>query len=53
MLTFLSESARDFQETATVGGFNHGTHNSFDEIFTEAYDTLMSSGVDVMTGVND
>lgn len=53
MLTFLSESARDFQETATVGGFNNGTHNSFDEIFTEAYNTLMSNGVDVMTGVND
>ena len=52
MLTFLSESAKDFKETATVGGFNNGIKNSFDDIFTEAYDTMMGSGVDVMTDIN-
>lgn len=52
MLTFLSESAKDFKETATVGGFNNGINNSFDDIFTETYDSMMGNGVDVMTDVN-
>lgn len=54
MLTFLTESTKDFQETSTIGGFNHGaSKNSFDEIFTEAYNNLMGKGVDLMLDVNN
>ena len=53
MLTFLSESTSDFVATETVGGFNSGSQkNSFDDIFTEAYNDLMSNGVDLMVDVN-
>ena len=52
MLTFLSESAKDFQETATVGGFGAGHSNNFDDIFTEAYDSMLANGVDIMVDVN-
>ena len=52
MLTFLSESAKDFQETATVGGFGSGHSNNFDDIFTEAYDSMLANGVDIMVDVN-
>ncbi len=53
MLTFLTESTKDFQETSTVGGFNNGaTKNSFDSIFTEAYNNLMGKGIDLMMDVN-
>lgn len=51
-ISFLTESSRDFQETATIGGFKSGVSNSFDEIFTEAYDSMLSNGVDVMVDVN-
>ena len=54
MLTFLTESSKDFQETTTVGGFNNGTvKNDFDSIFTEAYNNLMGKGVDIMLDVNN
>ena len=54
MLTFLTESTKDFQETSTVGGFNNGaSKNSFDTIFTEAYNNLMGKGVDLMLDVNN
>ena len=54
MLGFLTESTKDFAETATVGGFNSGANkNNFDDIFTEAYDNMMSNGVNVMVDVND
>jgi hypothetical protein len=53
MVTFLTESSKDFQETSTVGGFTNGaSKNSFDEIFTEAYNNLMNKGVDLMLDVN-
>ena len=53
MLTFLSESTSDFVATETVGGFNSGSQkNSFDDIFTEAYNDLMANGVDLMVDVN-
>ena len=53
MLTFLSESTSDFVATETVGGFNSGSQkNSFDDIFTEAYNDLMVNGVDLMVDVN-
>ena len=54
MLTFLTESTKDFQETSTVGGFSNGaSKNSFDSIFTEAYNNLMGKGVDLMLDVNN
>lgn len=54
MLTFLTESTKDFQETSTIGGFNNGaSKNSFDAIFTEAYNNLMNKGVDLMLDVNN
>lgn len=54
MLTFLTESSKDFKETATVGGFNNGVaKNNFDAIFTESYDNLMNKGVDLMVDVNN
>ena len=54
MLTFLTESTKDFQETSTVGGFSNGSaRNSFDSIFTEAYNNLMGKGVDLMLDVNN
>ena len=53
MVTFLTESTRDFQETSTVGGFTNGaSKNSFDEIFTESYNNLMNKGVDLMLDIN-
>lgn len=52
MLTFLSESAKDFKETATVGGFTSGHSNGFDDIFTEAYDSMLANGIDVMVDIN-
>ena len=52
MLTFLS-NASDFVATETVGGFNSGSQkNSFDDIFTEAYNDLMANGVDLMVDIN-
>jgi len=53
MLTFLSNTSSDFVATETVGGFSNGsTKNSFDDIFTEAYNDLMANGVDLMVDVN-
>ena len=54
MLTFLTESSSDFVATETVGGFNSGAKkNTFDDIYTEAYNDLMSNGVDLMRDIND
>ena len=53
MLTFLTESSSDFVATETVGGFNNGSHmNSFDDIYSEAYNELMANGVDLMVDIN-
>lgn len=53
MLTFLTESSSDFVATETVGGFNNGSHkNSFDDIFTEAYNNLLANGCDLMVDIN-
>lgn len=54
MLTFLTESSRDFVATETVGGFNAGSNkNTFDDIYTEAYNDMMANGVDMMRDIND
>jgi len=53
MLSFLTESTKDFAETPTVGGFALGNKkNSFDDIFTETYNSMLSNGVDVMVDIN-
>lgn len=53
-LTFLTESTKDFHETNTVGGFTNGaSRNDFDSIFTEAYNTLMGKGIDLMLDVKE
>lgn len=49
MLTFLTESTRGFEETNSIGGFRNGSEqNSFDAIFTEAYNDMMAKGLDIM-----
>ena len=53
MLSFLTESTREFTETPTVGGFvNEKNKNTFDDIFTEAYNQMLSNNVDIMVDVN-
>lgn len=53
MVSFLSNSASDFVATETVGGFNNHVHmNSFDDIFTEAYNELMANSIDVKVDIN-
>lgn len=54
MLTFLTESSTDdFKVTETVGGFNNASRkNSFDDIFTEAYNEMMTNGIDLMVDIN-
>ena len=54
MLSFITESSANFKETDTIGGFMNGSSkNSFDSIFTEAYNNMMAAGVDVMRDIND
>lgn len=53
MLTFLTESTSDFKTTETVGGFNHNSmKNTFDDIYTEAYNNLLANGCDLMSDLN-
>lgn len=50
---FLTESARVFEETATLGSFERGTRaNDFDTTFQEARDMMLNKSVDIMRGVN-
>ena len=54
MVNFLTESSSDFAITETVGGFKNAGHkNTFDDIFTEAYNALMEGGIDFMVDVNE
>ena len=47
-LNFLVESAKDFQETPTVGGFGMGrTTNSFDSLFESVESQMLEKGYDV------
>lgn len=53
MLSFLTESSKNFEETATVGGFNaSASKNTFDDIFTATYEAMMESGTDLLTDLN-
>ena len=53
MLGFLTESSKDFQETTTVGGFRASAgKNSFDDTFTEAWNGMLTNGIDLMIDLN-
>lgn len=53
MLGFLTESSSTFQETATVGGFQASSgKNTFDDIFTEGYETMLTNGINIMSDLN-
>lgn len=53
MLNFLTESAKDFQETETIGSFSMGSEkNDFDSIYSHAYNTLIQENVDPMVDIN-
>lgn len=53
MVTFLTESTNDFVATETVGGFTNGNNaNSFDSVFKEAYEDLLTNSVDLMSDIN-
>ena len=54
MLNFLGDNTKNFEVTETVGGFNSGSSlNSFDDIYTEAYESLMAAGIDPMRDINE
>ena len=53
MLNFLTESSKDFQETKTIGSFSLGdSKNSFDTMYENAHDTLMSQNIDPKIDIN-
>ena len=53
MITFLTESSKDFEVTETVGGFNHSSSvNSFDDIFEEATQSIRANGIDPLVDIN-
>ena len=52
MLTFLTESSKDFQETDTIGSFKMGRQkNDFDQMYENAYNTLMSENINPMVDI--
>lgn len=53
MVSFLTESSKGFVATETVGGFNSANNkNTFDDIYTEAYNEMLANSVDVLTDIN-
>ena len=53
MLSFMTESTKDFQETKTAGSFGAGnTKNTFDSIYEAAYADLKSGSIDPMVDIN-
>lgn len=53
MLNFLTESSKDFQETKTIGSFSMGeSKNSFDAMYEDAHETLMSQNIDPKIDIN-
>ena len=52
MIAFLTESAVD--DSITIGGFTNGNHkNSFDQIYTESYNEMMSQKIDLKYDINE
>jgi hypothetical protein len=52
-LNFLSESTQNFVETPTIGGFGYASStNSFDDTFTEAYNTMLEKQVDITRDIS-
>ena len=53
MLNFLTESSKNFQETETIGSFSMGrSKNSFDVMYEDAHDSLMSQNIDPKVDIN-
>ena len=53
MLNFLTESSKNFQETETIGSFSMGrSKNSFDAMYEDAHDSLMSQNIDPKVDIN-
>lgn len=53
MISFLTESSKDFQETQTIGSFSMGnSKNSFDSMFENAHEALMQSSIDPKVDIN-
>lgn len=53
MLSFLTESSKNFQETPTIGGFGLGSNkNSFEAMYENAYDQLMAASINPMVDIN-
>ena len=53
MISFLTESGKNFKETETIGGFNSNNKNTtYDEFFREACDDLMAAGITYGTDIN-
>lgn len=53
MLSFLTESSKNFKETETIGSFTRGSgKNSFDSIYERACEKLTAEGVNPMLDVN-
>lgn len=50
---FLTESGKNFKETASIGVFSQGLNvNSFDKLFSEAYEEMKSQDINLLTDVN-
>jgi hypothetical protein len=53
MLSFLTESTKDFKETESIGSFTSaGKKNSFEEIFESAYNQLMAKNINPMVDLS-
>ena len=53
MLDFITEAARDFKTTETIGSFKLGrTKNDFDAAYERAHDELMGNNIDTMLDVD-
>lgn len=52
-LNFLTESSKDFHETATVGGFGMGkSTNTFDELFESTESRMLEAGCDIKRDIS-
>ena len=54
MMSIFDKSSTDFVATETVGGFNNGNvKNTFDEVFQEAQNSLLTGSINIMSDIND
>lgn len=53
MLSFLTESTKDFKETETIGSFSHGFNkNDFDSVYERVCEEFVREGINPMLDVN-